>query len=256
MASWTARPSAVRGASAVTRPSRAPCRASRRWAGRRRRPTTSARGVVTRMGRRRAARAPERPAGARRGGRGPEPRRSRSAGPKPVGIGTNGIRWRRASSAAALWVASPPTQQIASNSGPQAPAHSVSEGRSSNAWIVTAEPWRRRSRPSRRATPRARPSPEPGVTTIQTDRHREGMSQEGAIHLPHALATQSVFWAEVGRTAGPADGPPERTTRQEHPGAAGPRFSGGGERVPVHLGPVMGPPDRGPPRVPPHRGAD
>ena len=61
----------------------------------------------------------------------------------------------------------------------------------------------------------------------------------------------------VGTKAGPADpgfgtNDPVRTPRS----GWAVRFSGGGERVPVHLGPVMGPPDRGPPRVPPHRGAE
>src|ERR1700716_3104056 len=129
----------------------------------------------------------------------------------------------------------------------------MSEGRSPKAWIVTTEPRRRRRRPSLRATPRARPSPEPGVTTMQTDRHRAGMSRRGAIHVPPAFVAPPPVLG--GRVRGAA-GAPERMTRIEHPKGPGPDSLVAANAFRYTWGQSWARRERGPLRVPPHRGAD
>src|SRR5437867_2224209 len=86
--------------------------------------------------------------------------------PKPFGTGTKGTSSRTAAAAAALWVASPPTQarwvKFAS--------HVLAQRRSALRllYVRIAVAWPRCSSRSfrRRAVARARPSPDPGVTMI------------------------------------------------------------------------------------------
>src|SRR6267142_901666 len=129
----------------------------------------------------------------------------------------------------------------------------MSEGRSPKAWIVTTEPPRRRRRPSLRATPRARPSPEPGVTTMQTDRHRTGMSRRAAIHVPPAfVAPPPVLGGrERGGARRPRTNDPVRT-----PEGAGPDSLVAANVFRYTWGQSWARRERGPLRVPPHRGAD
>src|SRR5262245_55219615 len=77
--------------------------------------------------------------------------------------------------------------------------------------MVTAWPRRRRMRRSRRATAPARPSPEPGVTTMQTER-RSSAGAGGSIAVDGAGrgATCIVCGVVGGSIGGREDGHPPR----------------------------------------------
>src|SRR5262249_5370862 len=88
--------------------------------------------------------------------------------PKPLGTGTKGIESRTEAPAAALRVASPPTATRCEKSGSQESDHSSSLPRLPNDCTRTVQPRRLRALRTRRVMNRARPSPDPGVTTICT----------------------------------------------------------------------------------------
>src|SRR5690348_3533807 len=88
--------------------------------------------------------------------------------PKPLGTGTKGIDSLTEAPAAALSVASPPTATRCENSDLHVSDHSSRLSRLRKACTRTSWPRRLKARPRRRVMKRARPSPDPGVTTICT----------------------------------------------------------------------------------------